>query len=568
VEALNQTLLVAGALLFAAIALSAFSQRFGVPSLLAFLAVGLFATELPALRGLRIDLDAAVLVGNLALAVILLDGGLRTRVATFRMAARPALTLATLGVALTAGVVGAAAALLLGLDWRYGLLLGAIVGSTDAAAVFALLSTSGVRLNERVESTLEVESGINDPMAVFLTLGLIALIQAPDQSVASLVPMFVQQMGVGAVAGLAGGWLLGWAVARVRLHESLYALLLVAGGLVIFALANLMGGSGFLAIYLAGMVTANRRAHVGEDVLRVSDGFAWLAQAGMFLVLGIITNVRGLIEVAGPALAISAVLMFVARPLAVALCLAPFRFPWREVGFIGWIGMRGAVPIVLGLFPLLAGLPHAQLLFHVAFFIVLLSLLLQGGSLAAAARFAGVMAGRPSAAVATAALEGGSGAREVVQYRVPPGARATRRVLDDMEWPPGARLIDVERDGRLLPTPAALLPGDLVSVVAPVEQVAALEELFGPAGADGELTLDAAATLGDLEDYYGAPVPAGFARTLTLGDYATRALRGRAASGDLLVLGGVTLRVREARGGRVQSFSLALARREGGAAAR
>jgi len=556
---LNYALLIAGTLLFAAIALSAFSHRIGVPSLLVFLAVGLFATELPGLQVVKVGLDTAVLVGNLALAVILLDGGLRTRFATFRMAARPALTLATVGVVLTASIVGVAGAALLGLDWRHGLLLGAIVGSTDAAAVFALLGSSGVRLNERVESTLEVESGLNDPMAVFLTLGLIALIQAPEQKNYDLLRMFVQQMGVGVLGGALLGHLLSLAVARVRLHESLYALLIQSGGLVIFSLVNLFGGSGFLAIYLAGMLVASRRSHVGEDVLRVSDGFAWLAQAGMFLVLGIITDARGLLGVVGPALLVAGVLMFVARPVAVALCLLPFRFPAREIAFIGWIGLRGAVPIVLGLFPLLAGVSQAPLLFHVAFFIVLLSLLLQGSSLPLAARLSSVIAWRPRAAIATASLEGGGGGREVLQFVVADRAPATRRPCNELAWPDGVRVIDIERDGSLVET-TALRGGDVVALVAPTVQVGALEEMFGPAPAESEMTLDAAATLGDLEDYYGVGVPAGWPRETTIGRYAELLLRGRAASGDIILLGGLRLRVRESNAGCVRSLSMQFAR--------
>jgi cell volume regulation protein A len=417
-----------------------------------------------------------------------------------------------------------------------------------------------VRLNERVEATLEVESGINDPMAVFLTLGMIALIQAPEQSIADLLPMFLQQMGIGLLVGAGLGVLLSLAVARVRLHESLYALLIQSGGLVIFALTNTLGGSGFLAIYLAGMLVAHRRAHVGEDVLRVSDGFAWLAQAGMFLVLGIITDIRGLLAVALPALVTAAVLMFLARPLAVAACLLPFRFPAREIAFIGWIGMRGAVPIVLGLFPLLAGLSQATMLFNVAFFIVLLSLLLQGSSLPTAARLAAVMARRPSAAVATAPLEGAAGAREVVQFVVAERAAATRRAVDELDWPDGARLIDVERNGRLVDT-AALQPGDLVSIVAPASRVSVLEELFGPAAVEGEMTLDASATLGDLQDYYGIDVPAGQPRETTVGRYAEAVLHGRAASGDVVRLGRLCLRVRESTAGSIRSFSLQLGKR-------
>ncbi|HSQ09531.1 MAG TPA: potassium/proton antiporter [Burkholderiaceae bacterium] len=559
-DVLNQTLLIAGLLCFVAIALSAASQKIGVPSLLVFLAVGLFATELPQVRWVHIELETAVLVGNLALAVILLDGGLRTRLATFRMVAAPSLTLATFGVILTAALVGVAGAWLLDLDWRYGLLLGSIVGSTDAAATFALLGNSGLRLNERVESTLEVESGINDPMAVFLTLGTIELIRSPARSIADLLPMFLQQLGIGVLVGVALGYLLSLAVARVRLDEGLYALLIQSGGLATFALTNLLGGSGFLAIYLAGMLIAHRRAHVGEDVLRVSDGFAWLAQAGMFLVLGLITDVRGLLDVAGPALLVAAVLLFIARPLAVAACLLPFRYPAREIAFIGWIGMRGAVPIVLGLFPLVAGIPQAQLLFHIAFFIVLLSLLLQGGSLPVAARLARVRAGRPRAALATAPLDGGVQVREVVQFVVAEGAPATRRALDELDWPEGARLVELERAGRIV-EPTELRSGDLVAVVAPAEQVGALEEIFAPAAVDGELTLAASATLGDLQDYYGVEIPEGLQRDTTLAAYVSRLLRGRAASGDAVARGSLRLRVRESSAGVVRSFSLLLKRR-------
>jgi cell volume regulation protein A len=476
------------------------------------------------------------------------------------MVAAPSLTLATLGVILTAALAGAAGAWLLDLDWRYGLLLGSIVGSTDAAATFALLGNSGLRLNERVESTLEVESGINDPMAVFLTLGAIELIRSPGRTMADLLPMFLQQLGVGVLVGVALGYLLSRAVARVRLEEGLYALLIQSGGLATFALTNLLGGSGFLAIYLAGMLIAHRRAHVGEDVLRVSDGFAWLAQAGMFLVLGIITDARGLIGVAGPALLVAAVLLFIARPLAVAVCLLPFRYPAREIAFIGWIGMRGAVPIVLGLFPLVAGIPQAQLLFHIAFFIVLLSLLLQGGSLPVAARLAQVRAGRPRAALATAPLDGGVQVREVLQFVVAEGAPATRRALDDLDWPEGARLIELERAGRIV-EPTELRSGDVVAVVAPAEQVDALEEIFAPAAVDGELTLAASATLGDLQDYYGVEVPHGLQRDTTLGAYAARLLRGRAASGDAIALGSLRLRVRESSAGVVRSFSPLLKKR-------
>lgn len=559
-DAINQILLIAGLLFFVAVALSAASQRIGVPSLLVFLAIGLLATELPGAPAVPIELPTAALVGNLALAVILLDGGLRTRLAVFRMVAAPALTLASLGVLLTAAIVGAAASLLLGFDWRTGMLFGAIVGSTDAAAVFALLRNANVRLVERVEATLEVESGINDPMAVFLTVGMIELIRLPDPSPLALAPLFAQQLGVGLLAGAALGWLLAVVVKHIRLGESLYALLIQAGGLAIFGLTNMLGGSGFLAIYIAGMVISHRRAHVGEDVLRVSDGFAWLAQAGMFLLLGIITDIGNLMPVAGPALFAAAVLMLVARPLAVAVCLVPFRYRLREIGFIGWMGMRGAVPIVLALFPLLAGVPQAATLFHMAFVTVLLSLLLQGGSLRLAASLARLRAGRPSAIVWSAPLHGGRVPREVVQFRVAERSAATRQALEDLPWPPGVRLVEVMRDGAVLPAAAALRANDLVAVLAPVDAVAALEDLFGLSAESGELVLSTETTLADLRDYYGLAVPDGIAPQTTLAAYVGKALRGRASAGDRLALGGVELVVRESAAGKIRSVGMKLPR--------
>jgi potassium/hydrogen antiporter len=537
--ALNQALLVAGLLFFVAIGLSAASQRIGVPSLLVFLAVGLLATELPgAPSDLHVVPETAALIGNLALAVILLDGGLRTRLATFRMVAGPALTLATLGVVLTAAVVGAVAVALLGFDWRYGLLMGAIVGSTDAAAVFGLIGRGDYRLNERVEATLEVESGINDPMAVFLTIAMIELIRLPEASAWTLAPVFVTQLGVGLAAGWGLGKLLGVVVARIRLGEGLYALLIQSGGLLIFALTNLMQGSGFLAIYIAGMMVAHRRTHVSEDVLRVSDGFAWLAQAGMFLLLGLVTNVHELMSVVTlQAVLVAIALMVFARPLATAICLLPFRYPVNEIAFIGWMGMRGAVPIVLALFPLLAGLPRANFLFHIAFFTVLLSLLAQGGTLPLAARLSGVGRPRAGGALSSATLEGGGPPREVAQLVVAPDSPTANRVVDDIEWPTDVRLIEVSRDSRIIDAERFEV-GDVVTVVTPVEAIPELEDLFGPPAESGELALAPTATFGDLHEYYGVPLPEGAsAGRPLLTDFVGRQLHGRAAAGDVIDLG-------------------------------
>ena len=555
---INQLLLIAALLLFAAIALSAASQRLGVPSLLVFLGVGLVATELPGAPAVEIDVSTAALIGNLALAVILLDGGLRTRFGTLRMVAGPALALATAGVLVTASLVGATAVALLGFDWRYGLLLGAIVGSTDAAAVFALLGGGGLRLNERVEATLEVESGLNDPMAVFLTVAMIELIRTPGSDLGTLVPLFLQQLLVGLAVGWVLGKALGRVVARIRLGEGLYVLLIQSGGLTVFAVASVLGGSGFLAIYLAGMIVANQRRHVTVDVLRVSDGFAWLAQAGMFLLLGIITDIGELSTVvSGKVLAVVLVLMLVARPLAAFACLLPFRYPRREIAFIGWVGMRGAVPIVLALFPLLAGLPQAMLLFHVAFLITLLSLLVQGSTLGVAARLAGVERPLGSVALSSATLEGGEPPREVVQFKVAAGSQVAIAPLADVGWPEQVRVVEVCRDGAILKVDR-LREDDLVTVVAPEAVIRELEGLFGPPAPGGELTLDPAATVGDLFDYYGRELPADAGHGTALTEFVSRRLHRRAAAGDALTVNGLTLTVRQSEHGAARRIGLRL----------
>jgi potassium/hydrogen antiporter len=283
-----------------------------------------------------------------------------------------------------------------GLDWQTALLLGAIVGSTDAAAVFALLTRSGVMLNERVASTLEIESDINDPMAVYLTLAFIAVIGADGSNPSLWAAMgmaFVQQFGWGVLLGIVSGFLMAELLKLVASRDAgggILALLIGSGGLSLFALTGVAGGSGFLAVYLFGLIVANRAADAVQPTLGAMDGYAWLAQAGMFLLLGLLVTPSTMTDSLGSALGVALVLMLIARPVAVWVCLWPFRFTARETWFISWVGLRGAVPIVLALFPLLAGTPHAALLFNIAFMVVLTSLLTQGASIGWVARKLGV----------------------------------------------------------------------------------------------------------------------------------------------------------------------------------
>ena len=398
-------LLVAASLVFVRGLAGVVCGRGGFSVLLVFLLVGIRA-GVDGPGGLVFeDFGLSFWVGNVALAVILLDGGLRTDYATFRTGLKPSLLLATLGVLVCAGITGLAARWLLDLSWPLALLVGAIVGSTDAAAVFSLLKSSGVTLNERVAATLEIESGLNDPMAVYLTLTFIGLATAGQAVNAVATPWDAQQvlhavwalllhLGWGTAMGLGSGWALAALLNGLGRGSDggggVRALLVVSGGLAVFAATTWLGGSGFLAVYAMGVVVGNRARHPVRRALSAMDGYAWLAQAGMFLLLGLLVTPSDMLRSLWPALGVSAVLMLVARPVSVWLCLVPFRFSGREIGFISWVGLRGAVPIVLAVYPLLAGVVGARTFFNVAFVVVLTSLLLQGGTIAWSARRLGV----------------------------------------------------------------------------------------------------------------------------------------------------------------------------------
>ena len=573
VDLVNTWLFVGALLLLAALVLGAWTSRWGIPSLLIFLLVGMLAGE-DGLGGVMFDDHRlSFVVGNLALAVILLDGGLRTRVASFRVAFRPALVLATAGVALTALLLAGGALLLFDLDWRLALLLGAIVSSTDAAAVFALLKSSGVRLNDRVASTLEVESGVNDPMAVFLTVTLIGIATATLQpAVGSLVMAFVQQFGVGLAAGLVLGFPLSTLIERVRLGDGLNALLVSAGGVAIFAATNSLGGSGFLAVYLAGLICGNRRAHASDGTLRAMDGLAWLSQAGMFLLLGLLATPSQVLDHAAPALGLALLLMLVARPLAVALCLAPMDFSRREVTFISWVGLRGAVPIVLAIFPLLYGVPQARLLFDVAFMIVLASLLVQGTTIALAARALKVALparADPVARMPVAASARGTPAKEILRFDLP----AVHAWVDanpvQLELPAATTLVGVLRAGRVHPPPTAgaLCAGDGLLFVAAEPDIDRLTELLSavPVRATEveaappplRFMLSGDAALADVLMLY-APTHAAEAPSGVTLEAVIRGFRPEPVEGDEVVAYGVRLTVTGMDGRRIARVALTI----------
>ncbi|WP_417551159.1 potassium/proton antiporter [Methylophaga sp.] len=385
---INTLFLLGGLLITLSILGSRLSSKFGLPLLIIFLALGMLAGE-EGILGIQFDdYSMAFLIGHLALAMILLDGGLRTRLKTFRVGFKPALSLATLGVLLTSGGIGLLAMWVFDLSLFEGLLIGAIVGSTDAAAVFSMLSGRGINLNERVGATLEIESGTNDPMAIFLTIMLVELLTGEIGGPLDTLLFLVEQFGFGLVIGIGGGWLIARLLSWLDLAPGLYAMLALALGFSVFGLTGAIGGSGFLAIYLCGLMIGNRPGRHLNFILPVHDGLAWLSQIGLFLILGLLVNPSELIQYALPALVIAFALIFVARPIAVVLSVKPFfRFRWREIGFISWVGLRGAVPIVLAIFPVIGGVENASLYFNVAFVVVLLSLLIQGSTLSLMARW-------------------------------------------------------------------------------------------------------------------------------------------------------------------------------------
>jgi cell volume regulation protein A len=536
----------------AAVFTSWIAYRFGAPILLIFLAVGLVAGE----DGLGLAFDnapAAYFLGSLALAVILFDSGFGTRLSAFRQAAWPAVVLATLGVVLTTALVGIAARLVFGFPWLQSFLLGAVVSSTDAAAVFFLLRVGGIHLRDRVRSVLEVESGCNDPMAIFLTVTLVELITlgTPEAGLtATFALAFAREIGLGFVLGLAGGFAIVRLVNRLELESGLYPIVVLAAALALFGIAGVLHGSGFLAVYVAGLYAGNRRLREALTLRRFQDGMTWLAQIGMFVVFGLLATPHEFPRIAIQGLALAIFLIFVARPVAIWLCLAPFRFHREETAFVAWVGLRGAVSLLLAILPLIAQLPRGQEIFNAAFIIVLASLFIQGWTIRPMARQLGLIIPPTIGPVDKVELElPGTAHHELVVYHVVPDSPVAR----GERIPRWARPSLVVRKGNSMRPQFAgrIEPDDRVYLFAAPRNIRLLDRLFAsPARLEeddkdffGEFVIDTNHTLGELAQAYGVQTPSDPATPI--GAYMLERLGGRAEVGDRVPIQFIELIVRD-----------------------
>lgn len=477
-------LLAAGVLIAVAALFSRTSGRIGLPVALGFLLVGMLAGSEGIGRIAFENYALTLRVGTTALALILFDGGLHTPLAALREAIRPAAVLATVGVAGTAGLV-ALAARALGFEWLQAFLLGAIVSSTDAAAVFSVLRVSGIQLRRRVGMVLELESGLNDPMAVLLTLALTATAAGHGPTVPGAIVEGLLELAVGALGGIGAGFLGRLLLSRVQLAAGgLYPVLTFALALIAFAAPTLLHGSGFLAVYVAGVVLGNARLPYQGGLSHVHDALAWLAQVGMFLLLGLLVFPSRLVAVAPAGLGLGLFLALIARPAVVALCLLPFRLPAREVLYIGWVGLRGAVPIILATFPVLAGVPGANGLFDVVFFIVVVNAIVPGWTVPRAAKLLRVGGDAPPAPPAlveihsTRPLQG-----DVLSFVIEKASAVAGSPISELPFPDGSAVMLVVRGSSLIaPRGSTVLqPGDHVHVFCLPPDRGFVELLFGRA---------------------------------------------------------------------------------------
>lgn len=547
--------LVGTALVLAAAFSSLIAFRFGAPLLLLFLGIGLASGT----DGLGIEFDNANLayyVCALALAVILFESGFSTPVSMLRQASGPAVMLATLGVLLTTGLFGAATYYLTDLNALESLLLGAAVASTDAAAVFFLLRAGNINLRDRLRSTLEIESGTNDPIAIFLTIMLVGVLAVGETPTASELTFefaigFVQHMGYGLIVGVIGGLAMVRLIEHLELDHGLLPIFVLTLSLLVFAAAGVIHGSGFLAVYIAGLIVGNAGIRNASVIKRFHDGLSWLAQIIMFLVLGLYATPSEFLPILPVGIALGLFLIFVARPVAVWLCLIPFGFTRQETAFMSWVGLRGSVSLLLAILPITGGLEDGRTIFNLAFIVVLVSLIVQGWTVGPLARRLGLIVPQRLGPLDKVELElPGSAHHELLAYRVAPGSPVAR----GQRIPRWARPSLVVRDGRSMKfqDSGRLMPGDNVYIFVSDRYPRLLDKLFAsrtevdPEDADffGAFAVDPARPATDLEAAYG-PTLYESERKLTIGALMSSRLSGHPEYADRVQLAPIELIVRD-----------------------
>ncbi|WP_237704357.1 potassium/proton antiporter [Rheinheimera sp. A13L] len=555
---MNLTILVAGALFFSSIVATLISARLGAPLLLIFLVIGMLAGE-DGLLGIKFgDPDIALLIGSIALVIILFDGGMRTHPDRVRVVLAPSAVLATLGVVLTCGILGVAASYLFDLTLLEGLLLGAILSSTDAAAVFSIFQSAGLNIKERVASTLEIESGSNDPMAVMLTFTLVGVLAGHSELNWSLSTVFFQQAIVGAAVGYGAGRFFVLLCRKLPLSAAFFPLLAVSYALLIFGLTNQFGGSGFLAVYLMGFLIGNARLPQIQQILRMHDGLAWLSQIIMFLMLGLLVTPSKLMEHAIPALLLALVMIFIARPIAVFLSLVPFHFPKKDQLFISWVGLRGAVPIILALFPWLAGVPNKDLYFNVAFFVVIVSLLIQGWSIAPVARWLKLEVPPEPGPDHSMTLDSvdSNDLLQVLSFKVGKGSPIIDSDWQQLNMSPDVSYLGVLRKGEWLNaerSPSFQL-NDMLLVLSKAKDVKAVSDKVSTSAEQttldkldffGDFILNGEITLKELDAFYSIQFADHQDPTQTLSEYISEKFHRRVVVGDQVQLDQLVLTVRQ-----------------------
>lgn len=462
-------ILAVSVLLFVSVLASKTANRTGLPMLAFFLLIGMLAGS----EGIgKISFESpetAQFLGIIALCFILFSGGLDTKFNQIKPIVWRGITLSTLGVLITAVGLGAFVYWVTDFGWLESLLLGSIVSSTDAAAVFAIFRSKSTGLKRNLRPTLELESGSNDPMAYFLTLTFISLIKQPDASVWAMVPIFLKGMSLGAVMG----FLIGRLTVRIINHaelfiEGLYPVLTIAMMLFSYSLTDFIGGNGFLAIYIAGLVVGNSNFIHKRSLLKFYDGFAWLMQILMFLTLGLLVFPSQMAPIIGIGLLISVFLMFVVRPLAMFLCLWPFKIYYKDLTFVSWVGLRGAVPIIFATYPMVENMPNADVIFHIVFFITLTSLLLQGTTLFNVAKW--LKLSIPEGKAKKTILEFDSETIKSVleEIAVEPDFRCVNQAIVDLELPKTALIVMIERaDKYFTPNGSTVIEtGDRLTILA------------------------------------------------------------------------------------------------------